>query len=240
MPAHIMTNNSKPAFPIEILLLIIVTLTGICITLILVGPELLPQILKPTPGANPPASVTPRPYQPEVIPALTDTPNLIPTSTIPPTNTPIPTLTPKRTPTITITGPLPDLTVTGISDPICTQNHVGTETGNFLNFTIYIRNIGRVATRSFGPFDVTIALMIGQTSYGLEEWTSRFNGVAGTSKLKISNLNPNADVALKLEINLRGNRNFGIQATANSGANTIPESNTTNNTRTEYFSIFCY
>ena len=234
-----MTNNPKLAFPIEILLVIIVTLAGICITLMIVGPELLPEILQPTSMVIPATSVTPGQYQPEVIPVQTDIPNLIPTLTILPTHTPLPTLTPTLTPTIPITGPLPDLTVTGISDPICTQNHIGTTTGKFLNFTIYVRNIGRVSTRSFGTFDVEIFLFLGQTHYSLDEWANSFNGVVGSSNLKISNLNPNAGISLKLEIDLMGHTDFGLQVIANSGVNTIPEANTANNTLIESFSIYC-
>jgi len=234
-----MTNDPRPAFPIEIVFVIVVTLAAICITLVTVGPKIWPEILKPTPRAIPPTSITPRPYQPEVIPAPTDTPKLLPTSTLSRTNTPSPTSTPTLTPTTLIKGPLPDLTVTGISDPICTQNHIGTNIGKFLNFTIYVRNIGRVSTRPFGPFDVEISLILGQTYYGLDEWTSRFNGVVGSSNLKISNLNPNAGTSLKLEIDLMGHTEFGLRVIANSGVNTIPETNTANNTLIESFSIYC-
>jgi len=135
---------------------------------------------------------------------------------------------------------LPDLTVTGISDPVCTPGHIGTETGNYAKLTIFVRNIGRVSTRSFGPFDVHISLILGQTYYGLDEWASKFNDVAGSSNLEIWNLNPNEDIKLTVVLDLKGSRKFGIEVIANSGANTIPEANTINNKRRQYFSIYCY
>jgi|GEM_PF-2956511 len=229
-----MANNPRSELPVGVIILILATLAAICLTMIAVGPVLLPQILKPVPQAITETLVIP-----------SDTPTPAPTITRLPTDTPTATITPTFTPTWTpdfsgITGPLPDLTVTGISDPTCTPDHLGTTNGVYAKLTIVVRNIGRAPTRSFGSFDVGIFLILGQQRYGLDEWAAKFNGVVGSSNPEISNLNPNADVALKLEIDLKGNTKFGIQASANSGANPIPETDTTNNTLIKYFSMYCY
>jgi hypothetical protein len=78
---------------------------------------------------------------------------------------------------------LPDLIVTGLSEPVCVPDREGT----VLEFTFYVRNIGRAPTRSFGPFDVGVFLFLGQVRYGLDEWAKEFNGVIGTSRLEVSN-----------------------------------------------------
>ncbi len=232
-----MSTNPKPKFPVEISVLIVFTLAAIYILIVVFEPPILPLISPPTPTVIPPTSTSAGQYRPEVIPASTDTAYPTPTTTLAPTTTPTLTLTPTHTP---VSGPLPDLTVTGISNPICVPGHIGTTTGNYVMFTVIVRNIGHVATRAFGPFDVTISFVLGPRFYSLDEWSNKFNGVVGSTNPEITNLNPDEDVALKLEIDIKGNFNFGIQAVANSGANTIPESDTTNNTLIKYFSIYCY
>ena len=102
-----------------------------------------------------------------------------------------------------------------------------------------MRNIGRGSTKYFGPFTVRLNVVLGPRHYGLDEWAAEFNGLIGVSNLEISNLNPNADVELKLAVDLKGNTKFGIEAIANSEMNPIPESDTTNNTLIQYFSIYC-
>ena len=89
-------------------------------------------------------------------------------------------------------------------------------------------------------FDISISLILGQMRYTLGEWATTFNGVIWSPNLTIPNLNPKRDVSLLLEIDLKGNIKFGIEATANSGTNPIPETNTTNNVLTKYFSVQCY
>jgi hypothetical protein len=102
-----------------------------------------------------------------------------------------------------------------------------------------MRNIGPGSTRPFGPFSVRVNLIIGQRRYSLEEWASDFNGVIGSSNMDITNLNSNGDVKLNLSIDLKGNTKFGIEVTANSGPNIVPESDTTNNTLIQGFSVIC-
>lgn len=235
-----MATDPRPRFPIEVIILIISTTAALCITLMLVGPDVLSQILRPTPTEPPPTTIPTSKYQPEVIPAPTYayTPSPVWTPTVLPTDTPAPTPTITSTP---VKGVLPDLIVTGISDPKCTPDHIGTTTGVYVKFTIFVRNIGHASTYSFGPFELGVSLILGQTYYGLDEWASRFNGVVGNLNLRITNLAPNQDVAVAVELDLKGNATFGIQAVANSGANPIPETDTTNNTLVKYFSsIYCY
>lgn len=234
-----MSTDPSHRFPIEVVILIIGTIAAICLTMMLVGPEVLSQVLKPTVTAMPPTALPTGEYQPEIIPAPTDTytPSPVWTPTIPPTDTPAPTFTVTSTP---VKGALPDLIVTGISDPKCTRGHIDTTVGNFVKFTIFIRNIGHASTYSFGPFDLGVSLILGQTHYGLAEWASRFNGVVGNPNLSISSLEPNGDIAVTVELDPKGNTTFGIEAVANSGANPIPESNTANNTLIKYFTMYCY
>ncbi|MEP7134470.1 MAG: hypothetical protein ABI904_06015 [Chloroflexota bacterium] len=228
-----MTNNPKPKLPIQVIfaiLLLVATLTvGFVVLLVIFKPAIttlqLPNLISPTQTL----SKTPV--------ALTDTASPTWTSTIIPTNTSTPTVAPSLIPTYTpIAKPLPDLTVTGISDPVCLRDG---RSGS-VTLTIVVRNIGRGATRSFGRFDVRINLILGQKHYGLDEWASRFNGVIGSSNPEIVNLNPNADVELKIALDLKGSSIFGIEAIANSGTNSIPESDTTNNTLIKYYSVYCY
>ena len=233
-----MTNNSKPKTPIQV----IFAVTLLIATVILVLTALL-LIFKPSTSAiRLPNSILPTQTLPETTAVLTDTPSPTRTATMTVTTTPTlaPTHTPTLVPTYTLTDqPLPDLTVTGISDPICIHDTRPATEKAYIKLNIIVRNIDRGSTESFGSFSVHINLILGQRHYGLDEWASRFNGVIGISNLDISNLDPNADVELKLAIDLKGNTIFGIESIANSGTNPIPESNTANNTLIQYFSIYC-
>ena len=142
------------------------------------------------------------------------------------------------TPTYT-TQQLPDLTVSAISDPTCARDHLLTSERDYVKIRVIVRNVGRVSTRSFGPFSVLVNLILGQRRYSLDEWASSFNGVIDSSSTDISNLNPNAEVKLNLAIDLKGNKNFGVEVIANAGTNPIPESNTTNNILIQGFSVIC-
>ncbi|NJC97904.1 MAG: hypothetical protein FIB03_16470 [Anaerolineae bacterium] len=182
-----------------------------------------------------PTSIPSRQYQPEVIPPPTYTPKQ--TSTISPTGTPAVIFTPTATPlSLSINGPLPDLIVSGISDPVCAPELSGTT----IRFIVYVKNIGRAPTRSFGLFDVGVSLIIGQQKYGLEERRTKFNGVVGNTDLQVFNLKPNADARFTVVIDLKGNKDFGVEVTANSSENPIREADMTNNTLIKYFSTYCY
>jgi len=137
------------------------------------------------------------------------------------------------------TGPLPDLTVSAISTPTCARDHLLTVERDYVKFNVIVRNIGPASTHAFGPFSVLVNLIIGQQRYSLDDWASSFNGVIDSSDMDISNLNPDADVKLNLAIDLKGNTNFGVEVIANSGPNPIPESDMTNNTLIQSFSIIC-
>ena len=142
------------------------------------------------------------------------------------------------TPTYT-TQQLPDLTVAAISTPTCVRDHLLTSERDYVKFSIIVRNVGPVSTRSFGSFSVLVNLILGQQRYSLDEWASSFNGVIDSSDMDITNLNTNADVKLNLAIDLKGNMNFGVEVIANSGSNPIPESDTTNNLLIKGFSVIC-
>jgi hypothetical protein len=131
---------------------------------------------------------------------------------------------------------LPDLIVTGLSEPVCVPDRPGT----ILEFTFYVRNIGRASTRSFGLFEVGVYLILGQVRYGLDEWAEEFDGVIGASRLEVPNLNPNDDLKFTVVIDLKGNKDFGVEVIANSGEDPIREADTTNNTLIKYFSVYCY
>ena len=126
-----------------------------------------------------------------------------------------------------------------ISNPTCARDHLLTSERDYVKFSVVVRNVGRVSTRSFGSFSILVNLIIGQQRYSLEEWASSFKGVIDHSDMDISNLNPNADVKLNLAIDLKGNTNFGIEVIANSGPNPIPESDTSNNILIQGFSVIC-
>lgn len=237
---NIVANNPKPNLSIQVIIAIIGATAAICTTLITIVPTVLPMILKPTPTAIqvPTSTLAILQKQPlaESSAVLTETPNQEGTSTIMPTDTPASTFTPIYT---SAAQPLADLTVAAISNPTCVRDHRLTAERVYIKLSVIVRNVGRVSTRSFGPFSVLVKLILGQQWYSLDEWASSFNGVIDSSNMDISNLNPNDDVKLNLAIDLKGNTNFGIEAIANSGSNTIPESNTTNNILIQNFSVIC-
>lgn len=178
-------------------------------------------------------------YQPEVLPLSTYTPAPTRTSTAAPTPTPFPTRTPFVLPTIAFDSPLlllPDLTVTGISDPLCLPERGGT----IIELSIFIRNIGRAGTRYFGSFSVDVFLLMGEQRYGLDEWAEKFNGVVGASNLEIASLGANEDVKLMLVLDLKGNKNLGVEVRVNSGDDPMREEDMTNNSLIKYFSVKCY
>jgi hypothetical protein len=228
-------NSSKDSIPSTIAIIMIVAV--ICLTVIAIKPGLLPPISKPTPTMVQPTLSSSSRYQPEVIPLTTDVPNSVQIAKILPTNTSVPPFTPTVLPVPLLQNQLlPDLTVTGISDPVCAPEYKGTK----LRFSIFVRNIGRVSTRSFGPFDTGVYLILGQRHYGLGEWAAQFNGVIGSSVTEVFNLKPNEDIKFTVVVDLIGNKDFGIEVIANSGENPIPETDTTNNTLIKYYSIYCY
>ena len=233
-----MTNNYRSNYMVS-MTAIIIGVIGIIATLVVFAFEFSPPTLEPTPTPLQPTTSPSNGYQPEVIPLVTHTPGPTQTETAAPTRTPLPTLTLFILPTSVFTSQLlqlPDLTVTGLSKPVCVPDREGT----VLEFTFYVRNIGRAPTRSFGPFDVGVYLLLGEVRYGLDEWEKEFKGVIGTSRLEVSNINPNDDLKFTVVIDLKGNKYFGVEVTANSGENPIREADTTNNTLIKYFSGYCY
>jgi hypothetical protein len=229
-----MANNPKPQPSIQDIFIIIGALAVICVATIAIVPRVLPMIVRPTPTAIPALTSTPsilaKQSFAETSAASTDTSNPARTSTIIPTDTP------------TYTGnaqSLPDLTVGGISNPICARDHLLTTPRDYVKLSVIVRNVGRVSTRSFGPFSVLVNLIFGQQRYSLDEWASSFNGVIDSSDMDISILHPTADVKLNLAIDLKGNTNFGVEVIVNSGSNPIPESDTTNNILIQDFSVIC-
>ena len=233
----IMANDSQSSPSAQNVIAIIIILVVICLTTIVIKPGLLPTISRPTPTAVLPTANQSTGYQPEIFPLPTDTPAPTQTSTITPTNTVTPTPTPVIPPTLILSySQLPDLTVAGISDPVCATEYEGTK----LRFSIFVRNIGRVSTRNFGSFDTAVYLIIGQRHYSLDEWEQEFNGVVGSSVTEVFNLNPNQDIKFTVVIDLIGNKDLGIEVTANSGVKPIREADTTNNTLMKRFSFYCY
>lgn len=223
----------------ELMLAILGIIGSIGIAVIVFGAETAPAALKPTPTTVSPITSHSSDYQPEIIPPLTQTPDLTRIPTNAPTNTSVPTRTLVVLPTIVSTSQLlqlPDLTVTGLSEPVCVPEYEST----ILEFTFYVRNIGRASTRSFGSFDVGVFFILGQRRYSLEEWETQFDGVIGTSNMVVSNLNPNDDIKFTVVIDLIGNKDFGIEVVANSGEIPIREADMTNNTLLKYFSGYCY
>jgi hypothetical protein len=250
--SNIMTNNPKPDMSVQVIIATIGAVAVICAATIAIIPMVLPIILKPTPTMIPMPTIFPTQSSPETSAVPTDTPNPIFTSTITPTDTPTstfeptptptftPTDTPTYTPTYTQTTPsLPDLTVVAISNPVCTRDHRFTPEKVYVKLTVTVRNLGSASTNSFGPFSVRVTLIFGQQRYSLDEWSSRFNGLINNPNLNVSNLDPNEDAQIDLSIDLKGHTAYSIEAIANSGANTIPESNTTNNVLTQSFSTDC-
>lgn len=236
--SEIMVNNPQSNYTISAIA-VIIGVIGIVVTVVVFAIVVSPPAPEPAPTVTPATSSPSSGYQPEIIPLATFTPGPTRTATITPTNTPLPTRTLVVLPTIAFDSqllPFPDLTVTGLSETVCVPDRTGT----ILELTFYVRNIGRASTRSFGPFDVGVFLLLGQRRYGLEEWAEEFDGVVGASKMEISNLDPGEDVKLAVVIDLKGNKDFGIQVTANSGENPIREADTTNNTLIKYHSGSCH
>jgi len=233
-----MANDSQSSPSIQNIIAIVIILVVICLTAIVIKPGILPRIAKPTLTAIQPTSSAPSQFQPEIIPVLTHTP--APTQTengVVPTNTPFPTPTPLVLPTIEFDNlPLPDLIVSGLSNPVCATEYEGTK----LRFSIFVRNIGRASTRNFGSFDTSVYLILGERHYSLDEWEKQFNGVVGSSVTEVYNLNPDQDIKFTVVIDLIGNKDFGIEVKVNSGENPIREADMTDNTLIKYFSIFCY
>lgn len=199
------------------------------------APVLTPTVSQPTSSSSSLSS----PYQPESVPLQTHTPGPIQTATSAPTTTPFPTRTPFVLPTIAVDSQLlqlPDLTVTAISEPVCATDYEGTK----LRFSIFVRNIGRASTRYFGSFETDVYLILGQRRYSLDDWAEKFNGVVGSSIVEVTNLDPGGDIKFTVVIDLKGNKDLGIEVIANSGESPIREADRTNNMLTEYFSVYCY
>jgi len=234
-----MKNNSKPKLPIQVIFAIMLVMAAFCTAIIVVVPAVFPTILKPTAtSTQAPTSTLPilsKQSLAETSVISTDTPILAVTSTIMPTDRPTITFTPTYT-----ANQLPDLVVGGISNPTCARDHLLRTTRVYIKFSVIVRNVGHVSTRSFGKFSVLVNLIIGQHRYSLDDWASSFDGVVDRSDMDFPNLNPNNDVKLNAAIYLKGNRKFGVEAIANSGSSPIPESNTTNNTLIKSFSIICF
>jgi hypothetical protein len=234
-----MTNNSQSSPSIQNIIAIMIIVAVICLTAIVIKPGILPKNPKPTPTAIQPTSSPSDLYQPEIIPLPTDMPGPTQTATGVPTNTPYPTPTLFLSPTIAFDSqPLPDLIVSGLSEPVCATEYEGDRT--ILRFSIFVRNIGRASTRYFGVFDTGVFLILGERHYSLDEWATEFNGVVGSSVTEVFNLNPDQDIKFTVVIDLIGNKDFGIEVIANSGENPIREADTTNNTLMKYFSVYCY
>lgn len=231
-----MSNTSKPKLPIQVIfamLLAVATLFAIVIAF-------LPKTLLPVPVPASPTlilaqTVTTLPNTATVsIP--TDAPTFAATSTSAPTDTPAATSTPTTTPTA---QPLPDLTVTGISSSTCTRDQRFTPEKLYVKLSFIVRNIGPGSARPFGPFSVRVNLILGQRHYSLAEWAAGFNGVIGSSNMDNVTLSLKGDVQLNVTVDLKGNTNFGVEVIANSGEKTIPETDTTNNTLIQSFSVTC-
>jgi hypothetical protein len=196
---------------------------------------------KPVPTVVPPTSHPSQQYQPEIIPLPTNTPNPARTPTVTPTDKPapvFPTATPPYAPPIG--KPLPDLIVSHIGDPVCASSNVEETLRNYIKLTVTVRNIGEASTHTFGPFDVGVYILLGQSSYSLDEWADTYGGVVARPNMTILNLDPNWDRTFTLGIDRKGITNFGIKAVANSGENPIPEMDKENNTLIKYFSVNCY
>ena len=230
-----MANNPESKqHPIAIIAALIGIIAVIVVVIVFVY-VVSPPVSKPAQTAVEPISSPSGDYQPEIIPPSIEMQDPTQTPTVPPTD--MPTFTPTVTPTSTfISGPLPDLTVTGISDPVCATEYEGTK----LRFAIFVRNIGRARTRSFGSFKTDVFIILGQRHFSLDEWGTEFDGVIGSSITEVFNLNPNADIKFTVVIDLIGNKDFGIKVVVNSGEKPVPELDATNNTLTEYFTSYCY
>jgi len=238
---NIVANNQKPKMPIQIIFAILLAVATIFTVVIAIMPKVLPMIVEPTPtelqaSSSTPASILSTPLFTETSSLPTNTPTLAWTSTPTATDTPAFTFTPKYTST---PQRFPDLIVTEISASTCTKDQRVTPEKLYIKLSFIVRNIGPGSTRPLGPFSVRVNLILGQRHYSLEEWASDFNGVIGSSNMDIANLDPNGDVKLNVSIDLKGNTNFGVEVIANSGLYIIPESNITNNTLIQGFSVIC-
>jgi len=230
-----MANDPSQKHPIEVIAAVL-GIVAIIVVVLVFASVVSPPVVNPTPTAIEQISSPSGIYQPEFIPPLTEILRPTQASTITPTDTPVPTPTLFVLPTLVSNRQLPDLTVTGISDPVCATEYEGTK----LRFFVYVRNIGSVNTRSFGPFETTVYLILGQRHYSLDEWDAEFNGVVGSSVVDVFNLNPNGDIKFTVVIDLIGNKDFGIEVKVNSGENPIREVDMSNNTLKEYYSVYCY
>jgi hypothetical protein len=221
---------------------VILGILAICVVVMAFILVIFPPTLKPAPTITPPASVPSKKFQPEIIPLSTYTPNPARTATVMPTDTLVPTLTATTTPPYVppIGKPLPDLIISRIGEPVCKQDVYEEVPRSYLTLTVIVRNIGDASTHSFGPFDVGVYILLGQSSYSLAEWADTYGGVIGSPNLTISNLDPNWDRKFTLAIDMKGITNFGIKAVANPGENFIPEMDRKNNTLIKYFSVNCY
>ena len=234
-----MANNFKSKNLIQVSVAIVGIVALMCMAIITFKPDYFPVLSRPTPTVIQPTSGPLSGYQPEFVPILTDMFEPTKTATFVPTNVPAPTLTPIILPTLSslYSQPSPDLIVTSISDPVCATEY---DDGTILRFSIFVRNIGRARTRSFGPFNTDVFLILGQRHYSLDEWATQFNGLVGSSVTEVFNLNPDNDIKFTVVIDLKGNKSFGIEVIANSGDKPIREADMTNNTLTKYFSVYCY
>lgn len=160
--------------------------------------------------------------------------------------TPTPTVTftpfltetsmPTGTPTLTPTPLLPDLEVLAISGPTCVSDHRSGSTKKYVRQTVTIRNIG---AGSAGTFSNRVTFIFGGQRYSLEDWASRYNGIIGTPDLNIAELGPNDDATLTLNVDLQGNKSYGIEVIANLGSKTIAEATFANNDLTQNFTSNC-
>lgn len=234
-----MANNPPPNRAIPVIAMI-VGVIAIFVTVAGFAYLFSPSAAEPSPTVTPPNASPlglPSPYQPESLPLPSPAPAPTRTATVPPASPSRITHTPFVSPTMEAENlPLPDLTVTGISDPVCVPDRPGT----IIEFSIFVRNIGRTSTRSFGSFDTGLYLLLGQRRYGLDEWATQFNGVVGSSLTEVVNLGPDADIKFTVVIDLKGNKDFGIEVIANSGESPIREADMTNNTLIKYSSVSCY
>jgi len=193
---------------------------------ILPKPKLVSTVIQDTP-------ISSEQYKPEVIPFSSTLSASARTSTPVPANTHISNPTPIITrPPISLNKSLPDLVVTGISDPVCESGYVEDVLRDYLKFKVVVRNIGRTSTHSF---DVNVYILVGSRSYPLSEWANKFNGVIGSPNILISNIEPSKDATFTLAIDISGITKFGIKVVANSGVSPIPELDMANNTLIKYF-----
>ncbi len=68
----------------------------------------------------------------------------------------------------------------------------------------------------------------------------KHQSMVGSSIVEVANLDPGQDIKFTVVIDLKGNKELGIEVIANSGANPIREADMINNTLIKYFSAHCY